>query len=86
MQHFWEVMGKESGIIRKAYDVLEAHHWTAEELQQYERMEKINMDAQAKMAYAEELVEARGEAQAKIFSAITKSAAILSESCVSVID
>lgn len=60
MQHFWQVLGKESGIIRKAYDILEAHNWTKEELQQYERMEKINMDMRAREAFIIDKTKAEG--------------------------
>ena len=40
-----------SRTLRKAYDILEAHNWTQEELCQYERMEKINMDMRAREAF-----------------------------------
>jgi predicted transposase/invertase (TIGR01784 family) len=57
------LLGAYHPIIRKAYDVLEAHHWTIEDLRRYERMEKINMDMRAREAFVIDAAEARGEAR-----------------------
>ncbi len=48
MQQFWTAIGQENGAIRKAYEILEAHNWTEDELKQYERMEKANKDMRAR--------------------------------------
>ena len=66
MQHFWQVLGKESGMIRKAYDILEAHNWTEEELRQYERMEKINMDMRAREAFIIDKAKAEGREEGEV--------------------
>ena len=64
------IVGGCNNVIQKAYNVLEAHNWTEEELRIYERVEKIRKDAIARDAYiideAEARGEARGEAKAKI--------------------
>ncbi|MBP9743117.1 MAG: Rpn family recombination-promoting nuclease/putative transposase [Burkholderiales bacterium] len=52
MRHFLSTITDESKVIERAYGILEAHNWTEEELLQYERMEKINRDAKARLAYA----------------------------------
>jgi predicted transposase/invertase (TIGR01784 family) len=65
MRHFWEVMGQESGVIHKAYEILEAHHWTEEELLQYERMEKVNMDMQAREEFVIDKAKAEGKVEGK---------------------
>lgn len=60
MQAFLATLGSENHIISKAYNVLEAHHWSREELLRYERMEKVNRDMQAREDYVADLAEARG--------------------------
>lgn len=62
MQHFLETISNAEGMIRKAYAVLEAHHWTAEELHTYDRMQQINMDMRAREAFVVENAEAKGMA------------------------
>ncbi len=63
MHRFLATIAEEENVIRKAYNVLEAHYWTYEELQRYERMQKINMDMRAREAYVKEEAEAIGEAR-----------------------
>lgn len=60
MRQFWAVLGKENNVIRKAYEILEAHNWTQEELRQYEKMEKINMDMRAREAFIVDNAIAKG--------------------------
>ena len=60
MHRFLATIKEEGNIIQKAYDVLEAHNWTAEELRNYDRQEKINMDMRAKEAFLIENAEAKG--------------------------
>ena len=51
MRGFLATIQDDAKIIQKAYDVLEAHNWTEEELKMYDRMDKINKDAKAREAY-----------------------------------
>ena len=50
-------------IIQKAYNVLEAHNWTEQELINYNASEKIHMDTIAREDFIVDEDEARGEAK-----------------------
>ena len=62
-------------IIEKAYDTLEAHNWTREELQNYDRSEKIHFDTLAREDYvkAESKAEGKAETQKEIAQRLLNS-------------
>ena len=52
-------------MIEKAYDTLEAHNWTREELQSYDRSDKAYYDTLAREQYVREEGEATGKVEGK---------------------
>ena len=74
MRNFLSSITDESKVIERAYGILEAHNWTEEELLQYERMEKINMDAKARLAYAleEAVKKSREETKREIVAELLR--------------
>lgn len=57
MRWFFSTIKDENEVIHRAYNILEAHNWTEEELALYDKMEKINMDIRAREDYIIEKVE-----------------------------
>ena len=58
-----KLISESDDVIKKAYEVLEAHHWTKEELRSYEQANKRIMDIKAREQYLQEVTRAEALAE-----------------------